>query len=327
MDNPEVTIIILNWNGWDDTIECLESLYQITYSNYDIIIVDNHSKDKSIEKIKDYVNGNIRVKSKFFNYNSKNKPIKILEYTKKESLANEIQYKDDLKSDTKLIIIKNEKNYGFAEGNNIGIKYALKNLKPNYILLLNNDTVVDKDFLGELVRTGENSSDIGVVGPKICYYNEPNRLWSVGRKIGWWSGYLRSINSKFVKEVDWVSGCAFFMRSSLIKKVGLLDSKLFFGWEDIDYCIRITRSNSKVVYNPKSVIKHKVSKSREKLYKNQLLTHYNRIKNRFFFLKVLRKYSSLCQNISQTITFFLVYLPAVGVVIPLYNSFKDKFFN
>lgn len=325
MDSPKVTIIILNWNGWEDTIECLESLYQINYSNYDIIIVDNHSTDKSIEKIKDYANGNIKVKSKFFNYNSKNKPIKILEYTKKESLANETQYKGN--SCTKLTIIENEKNYGFAEGNNIGIRYALKNLKPNYILLLNNDTVVDKDFLGELVRTGENSNDIGVVGPKICYYNEPNKLWSVGHKIGWWSGYLGSINSKFVKEVDWVSGCAFFMSSSLIKKVGLLDSKLFFGWEDIDYCIRITRSNSKVVYNPKSVIKHKVSKSREKLYKNQLLTHYNRIKNRFFFLNVLRRYSSLCQNISQTITFFLVYLPVVWVIMPLYNFFKDKFFN
>ncbi|AEG18536.1 glycosyltransferase family 2 protein [Methanobacterium paludis] len=322
MDNPKVSIIILNWNGWKDTIECLESVYQINYSNYDIILVDNHSKDKSIRQIKNYAEGKIKVKSKFFDYNSKNKPIKIIEYSKEESLKTDEPQSKDLNSCTKLILIKNEKNYGFAEGNNIGMRYALKNLNPTYILLLNNDTVVDKEFLGELSNTGEIDKNIGVMGPKICYYNKPNKLWSVGRKIEWWSGYLGFINSKFVKEVDWVSGCALFIRSSLIKKIGLLDSKLFFGWEDIDYCIRTTRSGLKVIYNPNSVIKHKISKSREKLYKNKLLTHYNRIKNRFFFLKVLRKYSLLYQSISQFIIFFLVYLPLIGLIMPLYSSFS-----
>ncbi|WP_342452635.1 glycosyltransferase family 2 protein [Thermococcus stetteri] len=66
---PRVSIIILNWNGWKDTIECLESLYRITYPNYDVILVDNASKDDSVQKIKEYAEGKIKVNSKFFEYN------------------------------------------------------------------------------------------------------------------------------------------------------------------------------------------------------------------------------------------------------------------
>ncbi|GFP33386.1 rhamnosyltransferase [Candidatus Hakubella thermalkaliphila] len=80
--NPKVSIIILNWNGWKDTIECLESLYQITYTNYDVIVVDNGSEDDSIEKIKGYCEGKIEVESKFFEYSGENKPIEIVEYTR-----------------------------------------------------------------------------------------------------------------------------------------------------------------------------------------------------------------------------------------------------
>lgn len=66
MDAPRVSIIILNWNGWKDTIECLESLYRIDYPNYDVIVVDNGSQDDSIQKIKEYAKGKIKVNSKFF---------------------------------------------------------------------------------------------------------------------------------------------------------------------------------------------------------------------------------------------------------------------
>ena len=77
----------------------------------------------------------------------------------------------DLPSNKKMIIIKNEKNYGFAEGNNIAMRYTLKALNPDYVLLLNNDTVVDREFLGELVKVAENNDKIGIVGPKTYYYD------------------------------------------------------------------------------------------------------------------------------------------------------------
>ena len=85
--NPKVSIIILNWNGWRDTIECLESVYQITYPSYDVIVVDNGSEDESIEKITEYCKGKIEVESKFFEYSSENKPIKIIECTREDAEA------------------------------------------------------------------------------------------------------------------------------------------------------------------------------------------------------------------------------------------------
>ena len=81
--NPNVAIIILNWNGWQDTVECLESLYQINYPNYDVIVIDNGSEDESLKKIREYCDGKFKIYSKFFEYDTKNKLIKYLNFLKK----------------------------------------------------------------------------------------------------------------------------------------------------------------------------------------------------------------------------------------------------
>ena len=82
---PLVSVIILNWNGWKDTLECLESLYQIKYPNYKVILVDNYSQDQSLKKIRQYCRGQIPVETKFFKYQKHNKPIKIREITNQEA--------------------------------------------------------------------------------------------------------------------------------------------------------------------------------------------------------------------------------------------------
>ena len=83
--NPRISIIILNWNGWRDTVECLESLYQISYSSYDVIVLDNGSGDNSLESLKRYSAGDLSIGSKFFESTTENRPIKILEYTNGEA--------------------------------------------------------------------------------------------------------------------------------------------------------------------------------------------------------------------------------------------------
>lgn len=159
---PHISIIILNWNGWKDTIECLESLFQINYPNYDVIVVDNASNDNSVKKMKEYCLGKIKVESKFVNYTLNNKPIIILEYTNKD-LEKGTHSKEEesflkIKSNKKMVLIINDKNYLFVVGNNIPLKYyVFKKLKTDYILLLNNDTVVEKNFLNELVEFGEKN--------------------------------------------------------------------------------------------------------------------------------------------------------------------------
>ena len=176
MNYPPVTIIILNWNNWRDTVECLESVFQIDYPNYHVILVDNGSTDDSIQKIREYCEGSLSVKSMFFEYKQNNKPIKLLEIDEKsledvEFTEEAIKNIMDLEPNRRLILIKNEKNYGFAEGNNIGIKFALKYLKPAYILLLNNDVVVEKNFLTELVNVFSIDPKIGIAGSLILPYD------------------------------------------------------------------------------------------------------------------------------------------------------------
>jgi len=83
--SEKVGIIILNWNKWEDTIECLESVYRIDYPDYEVIVVDNDSKNNSVEKIKEYGEGKIKIESKFFKYNHENKPVKFFEITKEET--------------------------------------------------------------------------------------------------------------------------------------------------------------------------------------------------------------------------------------------------
>lgn len=318
--NSRVSIIILNWNGWKDTIECLESLYRIDYPYFDIVVVDNASEDNSIEKIKKYAKGEIEVQSEFFEGNVENKPVIIKEYTKEEAEnANNNEKFNNLSSKKKLILIKNEKNYGFAEGNNIGIKYSLKALKSDYIFLINNDTVVKKNFLSELIRVSSLKDNTGIVGCKICYYDDPDKTWSSDCKIGFWTGRLPDTGSKMVKETDWVSGCGFLIKVDLIRKMGLLDPELFFGWEDVDYCIRARNASYKIIYNPKSIIWHKVSSSRKKLHKNLFSPYYNRLKGRYLFLKVLKKYSSKYQQVSQILFFLIVFMPLIGLILPIYS--------
>ena len=82
---PRVSIIILNWNGWKDTIECLESVYRIEYPNYDVILIDNGSNNKSVEMIRKYTTGDIKVESPFFEYNPENKPIRVFEINEEEA--------------------------------------------------------------------------------------------------------------------------------------------------------------------------------------------------------------------------------------------------
>lgn len=305
---PNVAIIILNWNGWRDTVECLESVYQIKYPNYNIIVVDNGSEDESIEKIKDYTKGELIITSDFFKYNHLNKPIKLFEYTKEEIyLIKELKKEYyELFPHKKLILIKNDNNYGFAEGNNIGIKYALNILNADYLLLLNNDTTVDKYFLNELIGVAETNEYIGILGPTIYDYNCENKIQSAGTNLKWKKGigikfrYNEIDNGTFEKiiEFDYVSGCAILIKDDVFKKIGYLNKNYFAYWEETDFCIRANNVGYKVVSIPKSKIWHKELTSTKKIsgFHEYLLT-----RNMFWFMK---KYSTNLQYLSFLFYFF-----------------------
>ncbi len=271
--DKSVSIIILNWNGWEDTIECLESLYQINYNNYDVILIDNDSQDDSIQKLKEYAKGELEVNSRFISEKTENKPIQFLENTRRES---ETSYSSKnlakIPSNKKLTIIKNDVNEGFPGGCNLGMEYAL-NKNTDYILLLNNDVVVNKNFLNELVNFSETDSTIGIVGSKIYSYNEPNILQAAGGKIGWYSGNIVTYGFQEVDkgqydkiaERDYVWGTSFLLKQEVLNKISFMDTTFFFGVEEYDYCTRAKKAGFKIFYVPKSKIWHKQGASSKKL--------------------------------------------------------------
>ncbi|MFA6005272.1 MAG: glycosyltransferase family 2 protein [Patescibacteria group bacterium] len=167
-------------------------------------------------------------------------------------------------------VIRNEKNYGYARGNNQGILYFLnKSEKPGYILLLNNDAFCEEDFLFPLLKILDKSRRVGAVNPLIYYAKERNRIWSSGGKLNMESGsissdYMFHNPSVSIKEpylVDFVSGCACLVRTEIFQEVGLLEESYEMYVEDVEFSLRVRNHGWVCMVEPRCKIYHKVSAS------------------------------------------------------------------
>lgn len=271
---PGVAIVILNWNGWRDTIECLESLQKITYPIFQVVVVDNGSTDGSPERITAWARGEVSVQSRFLDYDASSKPVHVQRYDRLIAIAEggkDINREETesvaLSSGRRLVLIQTGENLGFSGGNNVGIRYALRKGFP-YILLLNNDTVVARDFLGRLVATGERDKEVGVVGPTIYHYYEPARVWFAGGKLslrhrmyypGYGLGNHRRVPSEH--EIDFVVGCALLANKEVFERIGLLREEYFFGMEDVEFCLHARGAGFRCEINPDARVWHKAGGS------------------------------------------------------------------
>lgn len=169
-------------------------------------------------------------------------------------------------------VIRNTENIGFGRANNIGIRWAQENLDPDFICLLNNDTVVEPDFLKYLILPFTLYTSVGITTGKIHYHPKRKELWyngaEVGRKTGWPktitnSTKLDSIGREETVPVSFISGCLMmFSRESLLKLQGF-DDEYFMYCEDIELSIRASEHSFGLYYNPKSIIYHKVGGSQD----------------------------------------------------------------
>jgi GT2 family glycosyltransferase len=222
---PKIFILILNWNGKKDTCECLKSVREIDYPNYEVVVMDNGSHDDSVKTF--------------------------------------------IEKFPEVTIIENRANLGFAEGNNRGISYALER-NADFILLLNNDAIVDPYILKSFVEASEKNSSAGVFGAKIYYLNEPKKIWFAG---GVWlsdtaqtghEGYGQTDDGKTwekIKKIDYACGCALFVKAEVIKTIGMLEHKYFLTWEETDFCYRAKSADFECLLVPAAHVWHKVSAS------------------------------------------------------------------
>jgi GT2 family glycosyltransferase len=257
---PKISLITLNWNGYKDTSELLNSLKNVKSPKFKVLVVDNNSTGDDVQKLKQNYNGFI----------------------------------DVIKCDT---------NLGFAGGNNVGIKKAL-NDNADYILLINNDTIVEPEFLKVLVDKMDSNRNIGIIAPQINYYDYPYKIWSAGGKINKIraSGFARYYkNNNIIKNsdkiVEFVSGCCMLIRKEVIRDVGLFDENYFLYIEDTDFCYRTVKSGYNIIVTGYTKIYHKVSSSSE-LFSSSAPIYYA-TRNRLFFTR---------KNFPETFILSFVYL-------------------
>lgn len=231
-----VSIILINYNSSEDTIECLESLVKVKASNckHTIIVVDNASKDVF------------------------------------ELPAALQQFNID--------VVRSDANKGFTGGNNLGIYYGIEKYNSDYVLLLNNDTTVDPDFLRTLVKTAESDPKIGMVGSKIYFYtgreyhtNSYKKeelgkiIWYAGGSIDWnhLAAFHRGVDEvdrgqfNSQTESDFATGCSVLIKREILEKIGTFDKRFFLYLEDVDWSVRVSKAGYRVAFCPESLVWHK----------------------------------------------------------------------
>jgi len=309
---PKVYIIILNYNGWADTIECLESVLRNDYPNYQVIVVDNNSPDNSMEYIKAWAEGKLDVwvkpdhPLKSFSFPPVKKPIPYIYYIRNEAedggnpeLENNLVVKflnskraiiKPINQSTTqsinystcypLILIQTGENLGFSGGNNVGIRYALAKGDFEYVWLLNNDTVIKKYTLKKLVHFGK-TTQMALIGSKLYYYDKPGQIQAFG---GGKHIAILGINKNIKKEckLDYITGASILILKDIIKKVGLWDEEYFLNHEDIDYSVRTRQIGFRLAVCKDAVVYHKETVT---IGKKSFISIYYRTRNTFLLIR------------------------------------------
>ena len=280
ISDPKVHLIVLNWNDKEISKKCLSSIEKVSYSNYEVLIVDNNSQDGSVQFFKDH----------FPQYD----------------------------------ILALDKNLKYAGGNNAAVDY-LKPEEEDFLVFINNDTIVSSDFLDHLVAPFLNDANCIITVPKILFAMDINKIWYAGGVVSMWKGSIDHIGIRdfdgpkysFMMETDYATGCCFCIKYDDFGKLKYFDTTFDMYCEDVDLSIRAKRMNRKIVYSPKSIILHSVSQS---LGENSLKKIQNKLLGQ---VKLFWKHASGLQIITLTFHWLLFYLP-IGFLKLIYFKLREK---
>jgi GT2 family glycosyltransferase len=301
-----LAVIVLTWNDYKNTVNCLNSILNQKYKNYKIFLIDNNSKDGSFEKILNY----LKKKSPNLLYKKKiNKNFCIKKNTNK----------------FKIFYLRNAQNLGCGYGHNPGYQVSIKN-KFVYISRIDNDMIMKNNFFLKILQNFEDQQ-IQAISPKILYKDD--------RKIIWWKGtyigsslklqkHLRNYpyKTKDSKETiglintDAIAGCASIIRSSRVKKVGYNDKDFFYGPEDVEYSKRLFNGKGSLKVDLSSKIFHGISKSFYKLNKRKKYFEYK------YRLLLIKKIGNIWDKIFGYSIFFIKFF--FFIILFLNNKNKDK---
>lgn len=335
---PLVYILILNWNGWRDTIECLESVFRNDYPSYRVIVCDNNSSDGSLDYIKKWADGLVKVElakdNPLRDLSSPPipKPVRYVEYDRTAAEAGGDRRDDE----ARLILIQTGANLGFAGGNNVGLRYVMARDDFDYVWLLNNDTVVGYDALSNLIKVAESNRLIGIVGSKLFHYYLPQIIQTMGGtdQITWKTtgDYIHSFepdNPEFNNDFEvkgYICGASLLIKKSVLESIGLLDENYFMWAEEVDWCFSAVQKGWKLYYCGTSHVWHKEGgscgrfviknfcgkKSKRETLRRFVICGYYDIRNHIYFIKkYFKRY--LCRFILHLIP--LIIKRYIGIIV------------
>lgn len=268
--SPDVFAVVLNWDGWRHTIECLESLQLLSLPLRRIVVVDNGSTDDSVEQIRAWARGDVPVNSAVLGEAQGAKPVVWVEYERSAAEAGGVaEMEANLEAvppDRRLVVVKAGENLGFAGGMNLGIRYACA-CGADYVWLVNNDTVVAPDALTRLVNAVSEMDCLGIAGPLELDYYQPERVVDSVGAVRPWKGVIGGapealrFDSKGRAEVELLSGFSMFVNIAAICAVGMMDERFFMYVEDTEWCVRMRRKGWKLMYVRSAKVWHKGSQS------------------------------------------------------------------
>jgi len=242
-------IILVNWNGWEDTLECLESVFRQPERNFRVVVCDNGSEDQSLERIHEWAKGQRSASSasrEMAAYSTPHcgKPLSTQTLTRVEAETS------DIKAEAPLVLIDCEENLGFAGGNNVGLRFALRQSDMDSVWLLNNDTVVDANALKTLRDKAARTPNAGIIGSTVIYYHDPQRVQAFGgaryfsciglsMHIGRFRDRLRTVDeAKIEAQLRYVLGASMFVPRRFLEEVGLMTEDYFLYYEELDWALR-----------------------------------------------------------------------------------------
>ncbi|MHA7130737.1 glycosyltransferase family 2 protein [Algoriphagus namhaensis] len=192
-------------------------------------------------------------------------------------------------------LIQSRKNRGFTGGNNLGIQAALDQ-GFSHVLLLNNDTLVEPDFLKKMMDTMQSAPKLGVVQPMICFLHDHGRIWSAGGRWKAWLGRAVTLGDRTklldykleTSKLDWATGCALLISKEALEAVGPLDDNFFAYFEDVDWSLRIRKAGFEIALCAAAKIYHEAGASSKKPGKEGVLSprvFYFHSRNQFYLIR------------------------------------------
>lgn len=312
MNSKKVNIIVLNYNNYQDTIECVDSILQLNYTNYNLIVIDNASTNNSFDHLKNHF--------KFLKENSPSYNYQLLD-------ENETYIFDE---SCQLYLTRSNENNGYSSGNNIGIDISMKYTHCEYIWILNNDTIVDIDSLTNQVNYFESEikhgKNLGILGSKLLNYFDQDKIQAVAGSYNKVWGFSKSIgldkNSNEISQIDankidYINGASMFVSRNFILNVGFLATEYFLYFEELDWAQKARANKFSLGYCNDSLVYHKGGASvhfveslnkniKSQFYSKNYLTEYHHTKSKLIYTH--KYYPKFKNHISIYIGILLIIL-------------------